>query len=274
MRRAIFALMLALFAPAVAAAPAAAQAPGFVQFREKDTVTLRPDRAYVMIRSLGFASAVFLLREPGADELAAYDSAKRAEYARKPRKEPIEAFPFAWEGATNFYALDMTKPFARPAKDSRIVLMEVPPGDYVVYGIGYGKIVAQCHCLGSVGFTAKPGVITDLGTSLVAFASDPSPFPELRDETGFGAVAKMDFALFAVGVRPRSASDVVPAALTGKPIEAANFRAVGPWIDPARLHANRLAAMPGVLEYRGGIAFDPVAGRELRLPPDSRYAGP
>lgn len=269
MRRAILAFMLALFA----VAPAAAQTPGFVQFREKDAVTLRPDRAYVMIRSLGFASAVFLLREPGAEELAAYESAKRAEYARKPRKEPIEAFAFAWDGATNFYSLDMTKPIARPAKDTRIVLMEVPPGDYVVYGIGYGKFIAQCHCLGSVGFTAKAGVITDLGTSLVAYAADPSPFPELRDETGFGAVAKMDFALFAAGVRPRSESDVVPAALAGKPIEAAAYRAVGPWIDPARLHANRLAAMPGVLEYRGGIAFDPVAGRELRLPPDPRYAG-
>jgi hypothetical protein len=76
----------------------------------------------------------------------------------------------------------------------------------------------------------------------------------------------MDFGLFAATIRPLKGGEFVPSQLEGAEIVAADYRAIGPWIDTRRVHANRLGAIPGVLEYREGIAYDPVAQRELRLP--------
>jgi hypothetical protein len=265
-------MILAACLAITTAAPAFAQVGSFVQFRKNEPVTVQPDKAYVLIRALGVQSSVFILREPSESELAAHERAKKAEYDRKTRNEPIEEFAFEWDGATNFYDLNMARPYAMEGKDTRVVLAEVPPGEYVIYGIGWRRVLTQCHCMGSVGFTARPGFITDLGTSLVALASEPSPFPDLADEAGFGRVARMDFQLFAATVRPPSSSEILPAALANLPRQPAQFRAIGPWIDPRRVHANRLGAVPGVLEYRDGIAYDPVEQRLLRLPPDPRYA--
>lgn len=254
------------------ACPALAEAETFVQFRKGEAVALKEDKAYVLIRALGIPSSVFLLREPSQGELAAYDRAKKAEYDKKKRKEPLEAFSFEWDSASNLYELNIARPYASNGKEDRVVLAEVPPGDYVLYGAGYRGLLAQCHCMGSVGFTARPGVITDLGTSLIALASEPSPFPELIDEAGLGRVARMDYQLFAVTVRPPSGEDLVPPMLATFPRQPVQFRAIGPWIDPRRIHANRLGAIPGVLEYREGVAYDPVAKRLLRLPEDPLYA--
>lgn len=264
-------LLAACLAVAMAC-PALAEAGTFVQFRKGEAVALKEDKAYILIRPLGIPSSVFVLREPSQSELAAYDRAKKAEYDKKKRNEPLEAFSFEWEGASNLYELNVARPYASNGKEDRVVLAEVPPGDYVLYGIGYGRILSQCHCMGSVGFTAKPGIITDLGTSLIALGSEPSPFPELVAEAGLGRVARMDYHLFAATIRPPSEKDPVPPMLAKLPRQPVQFRAIGPWIDPRRIHANRLGAIPGVLEYREGIAYDPVAKRLLRLPEDPLYA--
>ena len=76
----------------------------------------------------------------------------------------------------------------------------------------------------------------------------------------------MDFGLFAATLRPASETDMVPQQLANAVVEPAKFYAVAPWLDPRRTHANRLGAIPGVLEYREGIAYDPVKQALLRLP--------
>ena len=171
-----------------------------------------------------------------------------------------------WEGGSNFYSIVVPRHYSRPEKDLRVTLVELPPGDYVVYGIGYAKYLYQCHCQGTVGFTAKAGVVTDLGHSLITPAWEPSPYPELAEESDLGRVARMDFGLFAATIRPVEEGDFVPSQLAGATIVPAEYRAIGPWVDTRRIHANRLGAVPGVLEYRDGVAYDPVADQLLRLP--------
>ncbi len=239
---------------------------GFVQFRKEEPVTIKQDKAYLLVRQPDAKNNLLLLRVPSEAELAAYEAAKRAEYDRKERKESYEDFVFEWEEVSNFYSIKVTHHYARPEKNLRVLFVEVPPGEYVLYGVGYASILYSCHCQGSVGFTAEPGKITDLGTSLVAPAWEPSPYPELTEEADLGRIARMDFGLFAATIRPLKGGEFVPSQLEGAEIVAADYRAIGPWIDTRRVHANRLGAIPGVLEYREGIAYDPVAQKELRLP--------
>jgi hypothetical protein len=259
--------MLAVIAAILAAPVEAKQGDtGFVQFRKEEPVTIKQDKAYLLVRQPDAKNNLLLLRVPSEAELAAYEAAKRAEYDRKERKTSYEEFVFEWEEVSNFYSIKVTHHYARPEKNLRVLLVEVPPGEYVLYGVGYANILYSCHCQGSVGFTAEPGKITDLGTSLVAPAWEPSPYPELTKEADLGRIARMDFGLFAATIRPLKGGEFVPSQLEGAEIVAADYRAIGPWIDTRRVHANRLGAIPGVLEYREGIAYDPVAQRELRLP--------
>lgn len=262
--------LISVFAIALAALVTPVEAKqdnsGFVQFRKEEPVTIKPDKAYLLVRQPDVKNNLLLLREPSSAEMAAYEAAKRAEYDRKERKESFEEFVFEWEEVSNFYSIKVPHHYARPEKNLRVLFVEVPPGEYVLYGVGYASFLYSCHCQGSVGFTAEPGKITDLGTSLVAPAWEPSPYPELEEEADLGRVARMDFGLFAATIRPVKGGEFVPSQLAEAEIVSADYRAVGPWIDTRRVHANRLGAVPGVLEYREGIAYDPVAQKELRLP--------
>ncbi|MEP2734992.1 MAG: hypothetical protein ABJP34_01745 [Erythrobacter sp.] len=265
-RRTLSAAVIAICALAISPSAAAKKAEtGFTQIRKEAPVTIKADKAYLLMRAPKLKSSVFVLRVPTEQELADYQTAKRAEYDRKKRDEPFEAFVFEWEGASNLYELRPTKHYSRPVKDMRVVLAEAPPGDYIVYGIGYNGILSQCHCMGTVGFTAKAGQVTDLGTSLITPAWEPSPYPELTQEADLGRVARIDFGLFAATIRPANADDTKPALLATLPSQPAQYRAIGPWVDTRRIFANRLGAVPGVLEYREGIAFDPKGEKTLRL---------
>lgn len=262
-----FALLFAAFA-LILAPPIQAETSeqDFVQIRKEAPVTIKPDKAYFLIRAPKAKNSLMLLRVPSEEDLAEYEQAKRAEYEKKDRDESFEEFTFDWEDKTNLYELRVTHHYARPEKDMRIALAEAPPGDYIYYGIGFAGYLYQCHCMGTVGFTAEPGKITDLGTSLITAAWEPSPYRELEEEANLGRVARMDFGLFAATIRPSRDTDTVPQQLANAVIEPAKFHAVGPWLDPRRTHANRLGAVPGILEYREGITYDPVKDMLLRLP--------
>lgn len=264
MKRLVLTIAMSL---GLAATPAlAADETGFTQFRREEAVTIQPDKAYVLFRVPVAQNTVFLLRVPTPAELAAYDAAKRTVYAQKEREESFEEFVFDWvDGTPNFYGVWGGREYARPEKDFRVYLAEVPPGEYVVYGLGARNFIVQCNCLGSVSFPATAGEVTDLGTLLISPAAGPSSFPELAAETNLGRVARMDYSLFAFGIREAAEGDFIPAQINGARIVPASYRAEGPWVDLRRLLVNRLAEMPGVLEYREGIPYDPVSGQELRL---------
>ncbi|TRD10775.1 hypothetical protein FGU71_02090 [Erythrobacter insulae] len=264
--RMIFAAMLAAVLPfASPSAVLAKDESGFVQLRKEEPVEIAADRAYFLMRVPEAANSIFFLRVPSDEELQSYEAAKRAEYDRKSRKMPYEEFVFDWEDVTNLYEVRPKRQYVELQPEMRVQIVAAPPGDYVVYGLGYNGFLYQCNCMGSVGFSAKAGQVTDLGTFLISNAWDPSPFPELNAESDLGRVARMDFGMFAFGIKAAEPQDFIPPQLSGSSLTPAAYKAIGPWVDRRRVFANRLATMPGVLEYREGIPFDPVTAQELRL---------
>ncbi len=253
----------------------------FRQFKAGEMIELRADRAYILLR-LDTDLSKFgadILRVPQAAEIAGYEAAKRKEYdaalakaqaklAKNPKDKSVEKFPsyadfsFAYEGRPNLFELTPHKSLLTVAK-LVTVLAEVTPGEYVIYGEGYAGFLYQCFCLGTVGFTAKPGAVTDLGTMLFAKAWEPSPIPELAGEVDLGRSAVMDYGLFAVALRPASTGDAQPPGVDTAKIIKAQFQAVGPFVETNTVQINRLAAMPGVLGYREGRVIDERRGNEV-----------
>jgi hypothetical protein len=267
---------------ALAATPVlAADDPDFRAIKAGEPITLRADRAYVLLRldtDLSKFDAL-ILRVPEPEELAAYDAAKRKAYdaalakaqakvTKNPGDKSVErlgsydAFLFFYEGRSNLFSLRPGKSLITINKIA-YVLAEVTPGDYVVYGEGYSGYIYQCFCLGTVGFTAKAGEVTDLGTMLFAKAWEPSPIPELVGEVDLGRSAVMDYGLFAVALRAARTGETAPPGLDPAAIHPAAFRAVGAFVDTNVVQINRLAAMPGVLAYQDGKVIDVPSGKEL-----------
>ncbi|MBY8822501.1 hypothetical protein [Sphingomonas colocasiae] len=236
----------------------------FRQVQAGEPLELKPDRAYVLLRfdtSISKFSAD-ILRIPEKTEIEAYEAAKQAAHAKAGDKAgPLESFAFVYEGRPNFYELTAKKPIVSAGKTAT-VLAELPPGDYIFYGEGFAGFLYQCFCLGTVGFTAPAGQVTDLGTMIVARAADPSPIAELAGEIDQGPSALMDYVLWAIALRPQRAGEDVPAGLDPARTLPARFRAIGPFVDPNTLLISRLAAIPGVLAYDGGRVIDVATGAE------------
>lgn len=266
MARSLLILALASLSGLAAPLRAQTQAADFRQIRNPQDLTVRPDRAYLLLRmdtSIGKFSAA-LLRVPGQDELAAYEAAKRSAHAKAGAKAgPLENFTFAYKGRSNLFDLASSKPVAKNGR-SAIVLAEVTPGDYVLYGQGFNEHLYQCYCLGTVGFSAPAGQITDLGTMLFAFASRPSEVPELAGEVNLGPSAFMDYALWAAALRPQLEGQAMPAGVEVTRVHPARLRAIGPFFEPNTLLVNRLAPIPGVLAYDKGRVIDVASGTEAR----------
>lgn len=241
----------------------------FRAIREKDPLVLRPDRGYVLLRNDTDLSKFTLdiLRIPSEAEIAAYEAGRDEAFAKLKAKKGdkagrIEDFVFAYAGTPNFFELNPGKRLAMVGKVA-MILAELTPGDYVVYGTGYGGYTYQCLCLGTVRFTVKAGEVTDLGSLLVAKAWEPSPLPELAGEVDLGRSAVMDYGLFAVGLRPRQAGDWLPPGIDPVRTVPAELHAVGPFVDTNTVLINRLAAIPGVLGYNEGRVIDLRTGKEV-----------
>jgi hypothetical protein len=282
MRKLILALSLAsAFAPA-----AFAQSDDeMTEIRGDKPITLRGDRAYFLFRSNASVSPVFL-RIPTDAEMQAYDAARREAFtkvehdlirkrqsaiARKDAAEKagqkddiaippvptLEAYNFVYDKVKNAQTVKMGRALETMGKE-KVMLIEALPGDYVVYGIGYGDIFQTCLCLGTVSFTAKPGQIADLGTLLVASASEQSDIPELVSETGFGPSMNGHLVTWSAAIRPAKASTPVPPLLAGKPLASANYRATGKFVAGFAFAVSRLAPISGILGYNKGDVLDLV----------------
>ena len=236
----------------------------FRLIRAGEPIQLRVDRAYILLRidtSLSHFSAD-LLRVPDQEEIGAYEAAKRAAHDKVGAKAPpIDAFVFDYKGRPDLYELPSGKWLAQNGKIAT-VLAEVTPGDYVFYGEGYGGFLYECMCLGTVGFSAPAGQVTDLGTMLIAYAARPSPIPELAGEVDLGPSAMMDYALFAVALRPQHNGEGIPDGIDAAKVMPARLHAIGTFVEPYSQLINRLAPIPGVLAYDAGRVIDVATGRE------------
>jgi len=246
-------------------------------------IVVRPDRAYILLRvdqtqsRLAPIQPVFL-RTPTEAEAANYLAAEQAACrgappaADKSQKEatsnaspPIGHCAFEYKGPKNVFAV--TKGMSFEGKgDFHLYLLEIIPGDYVFYGssaatLSGAPVLDTCNCLGTVGFHAAPGVITDLGTFLFDTVEQKSAIPELAAETGWGK--SFGNEVIGAAIRPADKDIAVPAPLATFPRVPAVYHAVGSYVEPGTDNINRLAPIPGVLHYTNGRVVDEMSGSIL-----------
>lgn len=266
--------ILALLAIAVASVPVHAGQPvDAVQLRVAPTA-LAPNRAYLLLRSGKAKTGLFaiehvLVRVPTAADLDAYRAARAAAYAKGlPRLQkqakggpvtPIDQFAFDYKGPANAFATKRSNNI--DVGDLVTILIEVPPGTYILYGIGSGGLVT-CNCLGTVQFEATPGVLTDMGALYADKVHGGSPEPYLEDNLG-KSMFNYGF-IFGQAVVPATAATPVIASLKGLPRVAADYHAVGLFREPGAQSINRLAPIPGVLRYDRGRVIDVRTGQIAR----------
>lgn len=261
MRPNILCLLLLAILAGVGIGPAYAANSEFRAFEAGEPVTIRPDRAYILIRAQ--RGSIFV-RVPTAQEQAHYRALKLVALAKMGKKAPAYA-DFAFDPGTvrNIHNLWNKKPYEEvsPLPIPPVQLIETVPGDYILYGVGGPNAYILCFCLGTVGFSAKAGEITDVGTFFTDRADRLSILPELASETNIGPTAAGDFPLTAGALRPYRTGDRIPPALLSLPRHEARFHAVGPYVDRRARNINRLAAIPGVLAYDLGQVIDVRSGK-------------
>ncbi len=256
-------------------------------------VTIKPDKAYILFRTeRGLAKTGIepvLLRVPTTDEMTRYDAARQVAFAREepklrerrakvvarkaaadaarkpfddaiPPEPSLDSFEFAWDGAVNLENVDDGKPYIK-GDAQQVYLVEAVPGDYVLYGASFGMGLFKpglhvCFCLGTVGFAAKPGEITDLGHFLGDVVKMRSRIPELTPESDFGPSSDPFLVLIGGTVRPAAPGLAVPAGLPAAAVKVAEFHAVGRYFNPGAMGVNRLVPVPGVLGYDRGKVID------------------
>lgn len=272
--------------------------PELVEIEAGSAVTIRPDRAYFLLRmyrpkGTPAVEPVFL-RKPTASETDSYSKAKRAAFeiakpgldaersrilekkqaaensgttfkGTVPPIPAIENFNFYYDKVSNVNAIRHHKPFAR-GETENIYLIEAVPGDYVLYGSSWGMgsaVLQTCWCLGTVGFQVKSGEITDLGTYYGDGAKFKSKIPQLTAETGFGPSSDTPFVLMAGTIRPANVDATKPATLNGQKVVAATYYAVGKFFTPNTVGINRLIPVPGILAYERGTVIDVASGKAM-----------
>ncbi|HKY81483.1 MAG TPA: hypothetical protein VJM09_08425 [Sphingobium sp.] len=238
--------------------------PGVRLITAGEPVVVAQDKALAILRIQSPSSmlSAFLMRIPSSDELSAYETAKHVAYNKAGKKAgAFESFVFDYQGVPNLYELPVKKAMVRGAMVA-LVVAELPPGDYILYGQGFSSFLHECMCFGTVGFTLRAGQATDLGTLLIDKGSEQSSIPELTAVSGLGRIGRMDYELFAVGLRLVRPGDIAVPGLDAAKIAPAQFHAIGPFVEANATLATRLAPVAGVLRYDGGRVIDIASGRE------------
>lgn len=294
-------LLLALLLLAAPAAARSVPVDEMVEIQSGKPVELRPDRAYLLFRTIrpeGVpAVEPIFMRIPNEAEMARYESARRRTWLevepalvrqreqqlRKkaeaeaegrefkgevPPPPAFETFNFVWDEVANVRRVDADKPLVRGRPES-VYLVEVLPGDFVLYGASYGSDTMKpalfaCMCLGTVGFPAPAGSVTDLGYFMGDRVEKVSKIPELKAESGFGSGAVAFIIPLGATIRPVRPDSVVPDALRGKTVRPADYRAIGRFVDGRAMTVNRLAPVPGILAYEGRRVIDVKTGADAR----------
>jgi hypothetical protein len=265
-----------------------------VEIKAGDPTTIRADRAYILFRTVRpegvHAFEPVFLRIPTQEEMERYNTAKRQAYERaepdlirrRERQvqrnaerlalgqsaEPVdpvpslEKFNFVYDDIYNVQNIQADRALVQ-ARPESTYLVEVMPGSYVLYGASWRWGPANlyvCFCLGSVGFSAPAGTVTDLGYFLADTVHHVSKIPELRPESGFGLTMSDPAILIGATIRPVRSDSPVPEALHGANVHPAEYRAIGRFFEPRAAAINRLVPVPGILDYDEGRVIDVRTG--------------
>lgn len=242
---------LALIAAMTISAPAAAER---IELREKDFTGVDPTKSYVLIES-EVAGPVLLFRRASAEEKAkwqvkyekAFAAAKRTyqidlrdyEEEKKSRTGPRMPKPVPPEDGfykgppelKNFVTLT-GRTFV---KGEKMTLLQLQPGEYVFYTVpGGGPGVAaqgQCLCMGTIAFTAEAGKIVSVGR--------------------LDGMERRQFRF-----TPADAGTPIPAALKSHGVTLARLTPVGKLPNFFGSIVTRVAAIPGLIDYRRDEPID------------------
>lgn len=299
MRLALIVAVAALASPAVAKD----KGPDRMEtFHDLAPVTLAPDRAYLLVRLMmptdGVSYAPIFIRQPGPEELAAYQRAKEKTFAVErpkllekrakvlaerdaalakgipfdkpvPPEPNIALFSIEYRDAQNVYLLRYGNSYDKSAHE-RVLLVSVPPGTYVLAGQGSLITPVSCLCMGTVKLTARGGVITDLGYVLADRADrmkHVSDLPEIAAITKDHDKYNTDVLFHAMAVRPYAAGMPIPVPLQALPREAASYEAFGKMPNYFSPIVMRLAPLPGVLGYEEDRVIDLRTGKDADSAP-------
>lgn len=276
--------------------PAAAKVETAV-IKDGSAVQINPVRAYILIASTQASPLVFYRVADDAAQ-AAYDGERGEAYAKarakyekklasyekryasweksssksavaaptKPDEVNLETFAYPDIEHTNKVALGPLNRFAKG--DRSLYLQEVDPGEYVFYSSG------ACMCMGTVKFTAEPGVVTYMGS--IGMTKDKYQALPKRTENEGESMVLPPIGYEGTVVIP--ATDTLPdPRLVEYTVVPAKLSPVG-WLQNWQGGAiNRVNPIPGILEYDRGkvlglepeVASEPAALAEVVEEPDS-----
>lgn len=264
--------IMALVASILPASSVARDANGVVELRVPP-MSLDPDKAYLLFRSSRVRAIEHtFMRVPSRARIAVWKAARQVAYdaalpglqkkAKGGHVPSIEEFAFEYGEADNIFSTD-TDRFLLDGAYLRTFLLEVPPGEYVIYGVSVGgRVLITCNCLGTVAFTAYPGTITNVGTLYAGTVHNQSPLAPLESNVG-PSMSRYGW-IMGQALVPPAKGEVVPEALRIFPLEPADMRAVAPFHDRFAASINRLAPIPGVLAYERGKVMDVKSGMLAR----------
>lgn len=268
-------LILALLMLSAAHTAAAKGGDGVVSHKSAPAV-LDPGKAYLLFRSSAAKSGMMniehvFLRIPTDAEIGTWKAARQAAYdadlpklQKKAKGGPVPTigeYSFDYAGPGNVFAIDAGD-FIEDG-EMRQFLVEVPAGNYVLYGISVGgRGVSTCNCLGTVRFGAAAGTITQLGSLYADKVHKESPIPNLEDSVG-PSMFNYGFIL-GQALLPPDDNTPIPATLASLPRQQAEFSAVGLFREPGAPSINRLAPIPGILGYDRGKVIDLRTGQPAK----------
>lgn len=245
--------LLLFFAACILATPAHSESEDR-QFTNSETVSLQPDKAYLVVRTHDFKNkrALFggtLRASPVLIRLLSDDEMREA--ANLHSKDPdhwLEKVP------SNVVTMVAYTPYAASGGENT-VLVAVKPGTYIFAGIIASTAVLGTGLgMGTVRFAAKPGVVTDLGEILMVYDDAPTDIPELAKVVTGKPMELTDHFFFDVAIRAVDAATAVPTGLASLPRVPADYRAmsafpnyIGDYVGGGQL--SRLAPLAGVLDY-------------------------
>jgi len=224
------------------------------QFKKGEAVNLAPDRAYILVRTIGkscglincFHFIPIFVRSLSSNEL-------------EQAKALAQQYPGSWKDRVEPNVLEQNEPYEEHGDDDAYFLASVKPGTYVFWGLWRTSL-----CMGTVRFEAKAGTITDLGAMVGARDDKPTTIPELSHFVT-GRPVGDDFNGFALAIRPATSATDVPETLRSLPRVPADYSAVQTIPNYTGWPLGRIAPLSGIIDYdKDGQVIDLRAGQSDR----------
>lgn len=263
--------------------------------KDKKEVVLDPSRAYILLQSPVAIPATFFKvpsdeeREAVAQERAEALVKAREKYAKKKksyekhvayhdrrgskptREAPIEPTEenFSWTPPEQYmmFSIGPLNRFEK-GKGLSLYLQEVPAGEYVYYGttnLGLGA----CACMGTVKFDADPGTITALRYDGVWLDKDGNQIGRGKMPDGVDTNDQLVRVAMIIEKVDESAFDQRLPSDWIRDADLVPMPFVPNWLGA---EINRLAPIPGVLDYRRDEVVDVQAELAAKKAAEERAA--